>query len=188
MEVEVKMTGMRELYARLDELDALGQKKLIARIVRRVAKPTAVAAKANLFAYRRSGALAAAVGVYARRTTGQEVVAVQVAARKKDRTALFVHNAFYERRRKGIFYGHLLEFGHRIGTRATGWLKKRGSRGSAGGASGGVVGPRKWLQPAVSSTQAAMVRAFQDEMRRGLDAVARRKGQKTANTESLVPP
>ncbi len=193
MEVEVKMTGMKELYARLDELDALGRKKLIARIVRRVAKPTSVAAKANLLAYRKSGALASAVGVYARRPRGQEVVAVQVAARKKDRTALFVHNAFYGRRRKGIFYGHLLEFGHRIGTSVTGWLKKRSggkvqqARG-AGGASAGIVRGRHWLLPAINSTQSRMVSAFVEELKRGLDAIARRRGQATADTENLVPP
>lgn len=186
MEATVEVKGLKELTARLDELSAIGQKKLISRVVRRVAKPTAVAAKENLLAFRKSGALAAAVGVYARRTRGQEVVAVQVGAQKKHRTALFVHNAFYGRRLKGIFYGHLLEWGHRIGTRKTGYLQKRG-RG-AGGTSTGQVAPRRWLSPAVSSTQGRMVQAFVDELKAGLDAIARRKGQKTTDTERIIRP
>lgn len=188
MEVEVKMTGMKELNARLDELGALGEKKLLSRVVRRVTKPTSVAAKANLLRFRKSGALGAAVGVYARRVRGQEVVAFQVGAKKKHKTALFVHNAFYGRRRKGVFYGHLLEWGHRIGTRKTGWLKKRSRPSGAGGVSGGTVAPREWLSPALHSTQSRMVSAFVEELKRGLDAIARRRGRASADTENLVPP
>lgn len=188
MEVSVELKGVKELYARLDELDAIGQKKLLGRVVRRVAKPTADAAKSNLLAFRKSGALAAAVNVYATRPRGQEVVSVQVAAQKKHRVALFAHNAFYGRRLKGIFYGHLLEWGHRIGTRKTGYLKKLTRPSGAGGTSTGKVAPRRWLSPAVSAHKARMVSSFAAEMRRALDAVARRRGQKSANSEGLVPP
>jgi len=188
MEIEVRLLGMKELNARLEELDALGQKKLLSRVMRRVAKPTALAAKSNLTRFRRSGSLGSAIGVYAARARSKEVVRFQVGAQKKNRTALFVHNAFYHRRLKGIFYGHLLEFGHRIGTAETGWLRKGRRRKGAGGSSVGRVGAKRWLTPAVDSTKHRMTAAIRDEMQRGLDAIARRRDQKKANTESLVPP
>ena len=188
MEVSVELKGMKELNARLDELSALGQKKLLSRVVRRVAKPIMVEAKWRLHHYRKSGALAAAVGVYARRTRGKEVVAVQIGAQKKHKTALFVHNAYYGRKRKGIFYGHLLEFGHRIATRQRSWRHDPTGRGGGRASSGGSVPVRPWLSPAVQSGKSRMASAFVEELKRGLDAIAKRRGQKSANTDGLIPP
>lgn len=169
MEVSVELKGMKELNARLDELGALAQKKLLSRVLRRVAKPIPPIARAIMGRFRKSGALASAVGVYARRTRGQEVAALQVGALKTQRTALFVHNAYYGRRYKGIFYGHLLEFGHRAGK-------------------AGRVAARPWLSLTMRSQGPRLAPAFVSEMRRALDAVARRRGQKSADTEGLVPP
>ena len=186
MEVEVKLTGLAECMARLEELGALGQQKLVLRVLRKSAKPTAVAAAGNARRFNRSGALAKAVRVAKIKTLkGQEVARVAVAPAVKDRTAIYVHNAAYGRKRKGIFYGHLVEWGHRIGTRSTGWLAKRGRQSNRSQGAGKVPG-RPWFTPAVRQTERQVVDTFLAEMRKAQKKIEARKGRKDTNSEGLV--
>ncbi|MEY4402187.1 MAG: hypothetical protein RIR91_222 [Verrucomicrobiota bacterium] len=186
MDVEIKLTGVAECMARLEELGALGQQKLVVRILRKAAKPTALAAAANARRFNGSGALSKAVKTAnIKRLKGQEVARVAVAPTAKDRTAVYVHNVAYKRKRKGIFYGHLVEWGHRIGTRATGWLAKKGRSGK-GGTSAGQVPGRPWFTPAARQTERQVVDTFLAEMRKAEKKLEARKGQKAANTEGLV--
>lgn len=186
MEVEVKLTGLAECMARLEELGALGQQKLVLRVLRKSAKSTAVAAAGNARRFNRSGALAKAVRVAKVKTLkGDEVARVAVAPAVKDKVALYVHNAAYGRKRKGIFYGHLVEWGHRIGTRSTGWLAKRGRQSNRSRGVGKVDG-RPWFTPAVRQNERQVVDTFLAEMQKGRKKLEARKGRKDTNSEGLV--
>lgn len=186
LEVEVKLEGLQEAFARLEELGALGQQKQVLTILRRSARPTLRAAQSSARGLNGSGALSKAMKVAkVRSLKGDEVARVVVSPTVKDKTAIFVHNSFYNRKRKGIFYGHLVEWGHRIGTRATGWLQKQG-RGGKGGTAAGRVPARPWFTPAVRGTENQVVQIFLAEMRKAATRVERRKGQRMARTEGLV--
>lgn len=186
MEVEIKLEGLAECMARLDELGALGQQKLLYRVLAKAAKPISVAAASNARRFNRSGALAKAVKVARiKRLKGEQVAKVVVAPTVKDRTAIYAYNAFYGRKIKGIFYGHLVEWGHRVGTKATGWLAKRG-RASNRSQGGGKVGQKPWFTPAVRQTERQAVDTFMAEMRKASKKIEARNGRKDANSEGLV--
>ena len=186
LEVEVKLQGLEAAFARLEELGALGQQKQVLTVLRRSARPTLRAAQSAARGLNGSGALSKAMKVAKVKTLkGDEVARVVVAPTAKDRTAVFVHNAFYGRKRKGIFYGHLVEWGHRIGTRATGWLQKAG-RGGKGGKAAGRVAGRPWFTPAARGTENQVAQVFLAEMKKAAARVEARKNQKLAKTEGLV--
>lgn len=186
LNVEVKLEGLQEAFARLEELGALGQQKQVLTVLRRSARPTLRAATSAARGLNGSGALAKAMKVAKVKTLkGQEVARIVVAPTAKDRTAVFVHNAFYNRKRRGIFYGHLVEWGHRIGTRATGWLQKQG-RGGKGGTAAGRVPGRPWFTPAVMATRNDVTTIFLAEMKKAATRLQRRKNQRTANPEGLL--
>ncbi len=191
MDIELSVKGLPEAFARLDEMAALGQQKLLMRILRKASKPVAEAASTNARKFGRSNALAVSVrGVQIKRpprgASRAEVARVSVAPVYKDSTANYAHNAFYGRKRKGVFYGHLLEFGHRVGTRRTGYLQKLNRPNSQRSGGSGQVAARPWFRPAVSANTAQASSIFLEEVRRAGDRLARRKGQKAANPEGLV--
>ena len=216
MDVEVKIKGLVELEARLTELDALAGQRLMQRVLRKVAQPMMRHAQANAMSVARSGALAASIGIITRKTTNRSwsganrtnvVAAVSVGSIAKNRTAVYVHNAAYHRRRKGIFYGWMLDQGHRIGTRSTGYLLKRGAgsramtdkglarwarKENAGklkslnrSSGSGSVSPRLWWTPAVNAEQGPAISAFTAELAKAVARLEKRTG-KTANPEGLV--
>jgi len=187
MEVEVKVQGMAELEARLLELDALGGEKLIRRVLRKIAKPMYESARSNAASVGRSGALYKSVAIFNRKPKGSQVARVAVGSRAGNKIALRMHNDAYRRRRKGVFYGWMVDQGHRIGTRKTGWLKKLARSSGAGGKSGGRVAPRPWWTPAVAAHDTRARAAFVDELRKAVERLEKRKS-KTASPDSLVSP
>lgn len=169
MDVEVTIKGLAELEARLQELGALGGQKLVRRVLRKIAKPMADQARANASTLSRhgsSGALARSIGIVNRRPTGRQVAKVAATSRAKDRVSVYLHNAFYNRRRKGIFYGWMVDQGHATGR--------------------GHVAPRPWWTPAVNATQAQAVSSLVEEMRKAVARMEKRTG-KTPNPDALVP-
>lgn len=168
MDVEVKITGLQEMEARLMEIDALGGPKVIRRVLRKVAKPMAERARANAAGVSdsgSSGALSRSIGIVNRKPAGQQVARVAVTSRAKDRVAVYLHNAFYGRLRKGIFYGWMVDQGHATKT--------------------GKVGGRPWWTPAVNATQGQAVSQFLSELERAVRRIEARKS-KTANPDGLV--
>lgn len=208
MEVDVKVHGLAELEARLIELGALHGERAMRRVLRKVAAPVQERAAQNASAIGKSRSLAAAVKVVlVKPESPDEVARVSVAPRSKDRTAVFVHNAYYDRKRKGIFHGHFLEFGHRIGT-SKGRLRRpsraltekglaryakrlarpEGVRGKIKGReSSGTVNARPWLGPAVRATQSSLVPNFERELRLAIARLERRRGRKAADPDAAVP-
>jgi hypothetical protein len=167
MDVTVNIRGLAELEARLQELDAIGGQKLVRRVLRKIAKPMADQARSNANSFgQSSGALAQSIGIVSRRPTGQEVAKVSVTSRARNRPAVSVHNAFYGRRRKGIFYGWMVDQGHASGS--------------------GKVAGRPWWTPAVNATQGRAVSQFVDEVTKAVRRIEKRR-EKTANTETVAP-
>lgn len=163
MDVTVEVKGLKELEARLQEIAGLGAPKIVRRVLRKVAKPLEARARAQAQGRARSGALAASVKIVGRRAKGQQVAALAVTSKARERTALFVHNAYYHRRRKGIFYGWMLDRGHAPST-----------------------GPRPWFTPAVQASEPEMPSLFVKELTAAIKRIEKRTS-KTANTDSVVP-
>ena len=185
MDVEVQVKGLAELEARLIELDALGGEKLIRRVLRKIAKPMADAARANAVSIGRSGALYKSIAIYNRRPKGAQVARVAVGSRAGNKIAVRMHNDAYGRKRNGVFYGWMVDQGHRIGTRKTGYLQKLTRPKGAGGASAGVVGPRPWWTPAVNATDEKARGAFLSELVMAVKRLEKRKSR-TADPNSLI--
>jgi hypothetical protein len=182
MDVTVDIKGLAALDARLQEIGALGGQKLVRRVLRKIAKPMMLSAQANAQSIARSGALAASIAIYNKRPKGAEVAKVAVGSVARNRTAVYVHNAAYQRQRKGIFYGWMVERGHRIGTRRTGTLSRR-DRSTA---VAGRAQPKPWFEPAVRSNEARAISAFVSELDKALRRIEKRQG-KTPNPENVVP-
>lgn len=169
MDVTVEVKGLQELEARLIELGGLAGPKLLTRVLRKVAKPMAAAARTNATAFSRhgsSGALARSVAVVTAKPKDGQAARVLVTSKAKDRTALFLHNAFYQRKRRGIFYGWMVEKGHAAGK--------------------GHVRGNPWFWPAVGSTEGPARSAFVNELRAAVDRIERRRG-KTPVPDTVVP-
>lgn len=185
---DIKVEGLQELDARMAEVGALAGKKLLTRAVRRSLFRLEKTTTANANAISRSGALAQSVRIVTVKPKQNETVAVQVGPKKRDRRALALRNIYYRRKDKGIFYGHLVEYGHRIASRATGWLRKRGRATGAGGTSGGMVKPRPWFRPAWDATRAGITPEFSRVLRQGLERIERRAKTRSVEAERLVDP
>lgn len=173
MDVTVEVKGLAVLEARLLELDALVGRKLMRRVLRRVAKPVTDRARANAVSIGRSGALARSVATVTRRERGREVAHVAVTSRANDRVAITMHNQTYNRRRKGIFYGWMVEKGHAVRT-------------SARDGSGGKVQGRPWFWPAITAAQGQFGPSFVREMDSALARLKRRQS-KSPSPDALVP-
>jgi hypothetical protein len=168
---DIQVTGLKELEARLLELDAVAGKKLLTRTTRRSLLQFRKQAVANARSGSRSGALAEAIKIVTVTPRATQTVAVQVGPKKKDRRGVAVHNVFYSRRRRGIFYGHLVEFGF-----------------TARGRAARRVPGRPFLQPAWDATRAAIPTEFRRILAQALDRIARRSAQRSSATEGLVDP
>jgi len=188
MDVTVEIKGLQELEARLQEIDALAGQRLLTKVLRWVAAPLDSRARANAYSVSKngsSGALSRSVAIVNRKPIGAQVARVSVTS-KKDRTAIYLHNSFYGRKRKGIFYGWMVERGHRIGHGKTGYLRKEGrTSGGYSGSTGRVAG-RPWFQPALSASTGQMTSDFVKYLTVAINRIEKRKS-KTANPEGLVP-
>ena len=203
MDVTVEVKGLAEFEARLVEIENLGGQKLLRRVFRRIAKPLLQRAQANastVSASGSSGALARSLKIVTRREKPRQVARVAVTSKGKDRTAVYLHNAFYDRKRKGIFYGWMVDQGHRISSggrlrRVSRALTEKGlaryAKRLAGGRirgseATGRVQARPWWTPAVQASEPAMVSGMVREMAAALQRIEKRKS-KTASPDSVVP-
>jgi hypothetical protein len=116
----VKLNGLEDVDQKLALLGDLAGERVMRSVLFSAAQPIETHAEGNISVIRRgSGALAKATRrVYLRagsstlRATGSRFV-VAVAPKVKDRVALALANFFYKRRRpiRGVFWGHLVEWG-----------------------------------------------------------------------------
>lgn len=202
LDVEVNIRGLQELEARLLEFGALTAQRVLRRILRKTATPLQHRAAANAQSIGRSNSLAASVQTITTKRSGENAAQVTVAPRYRSPVAIFVHNAYYERKRKGIFHGHFLEWGHRIGTRKgrlrresraltekglARYAKKRAAGKIKGAAAAGEVQARPWFGPAVSATSPIMPAIFEAELRAAVKRLERRRGMKSVDPDAVSP-
>ena len=185
--MEIKLTGLKEVEARLVELGSKVGGKIARAAMLRAAKPIADQAKHNAAMWvDGSGAISHSIG--RRFFAGKRAVvsesgevnlatdgsrmSVQIAPMRKNKTAIALHNLYYKRRIKGIFYGHLLEFGHKL-MRRTGETKSYFKRGrlltKRLTAQVGTVAPKPFLAPALKSRAQEAVSMLAGEMQKGIE-------------------
>lgn len=190
MVAAVQVRGLKEIEQQLIMLGSKAGTKILRRAMLKATEPIAEHAKQTVAGWEGgSGALHLSI---ARRFTAGRAKSffsefllpalggrfnVEIAPRRKNRTAVALHNLFYGRRRKGIFYGHLLEFGHRIGTRSTGWLHKLSGRGKKGGQSLGRVAAKPFLKPALDARGSEAINIMAEELRVGIDRELRKRAK-----------
>jgi hypothetical protein len=168
---DIRLEGLKEIEARMVELDAMAGSRLLTRAVRRSLIPLEKRATANVRRFSESGALEQSIKIVTVRPRGSEVVAAQVGPKKTDRRALALHNVFYGRRRRGIFYGHLVEFGF-----TTRGINSRRVKGWS------------WFGAAWSMTRAGVLPEFQRILAVGMRRIERRAKRKNAEKERTVDP
>lgn len=133
---DVKVSGFKEIDENLAQLGAVAGEKIMRSSLFTAVKPIQDRAVAGLSAIPHgSGALAKATRrVYLRpgsrlsdgSTSSATRFVVAVAPKTKDQVALALANLHYKRKKplRGVIWGHLLEWGHRIGSRSTGRLTR----------------------------------------------------------------
>lgn len=131
----VQFRGFKEVDQALADLGAVTGERIMRSSLMQAVVPIESRAKQGLSMIGGSGALSKATRrVYMKsgsnalggiKSSGTRFV-VAVAPKVKDSTAIALANLKYKRKRaiRGIFWGHLIEWGHRIGNRATGRLTR----------------------------------------------------------------
>lgn len=193
----IKVRGLKEVEQQLIALGSKDGTRILRRSMFLAGAPIEERAKARAAALPNgSGAMEKAITK--RVTAGPKAsfgvspemgsrFSVEIFPKAKNRTAIALHNLFYGRKRKGIFYGHLLEWGHRIGTRKTGYLRKltagarrrfKDGRIAGGSASSGEVAPRPIFLPALQAGAARAVVIFRREVMAGIERQLKRNARK----------
>lgn len=190
----VQVKGLKELQKRMIEIGSVSGTKAMRSAMFVATKPLMEQAKSNTAAFTRSGALRESIS----RTFGVKVASgfifgsdqagsrfsILVGPKLKHRTAIALYNLVYRKKRplRGIFYGHLLEFGHRIGTKKTGYLSRArtaagiaraGRRGQSQGL--GRVQARPFLLPALLATSSRCVQLLAENLKKKIEAAAKKK-------------
>ncbi len=191
IEMEVKVSGLKELQKSLIEIGAVAGTKSMRSAMFVATKPIMEQAKANTAKFTRSGALRESIS----RTFGIKVASgflfgsdrdgsrfsILVGPKVKHRTAITLYNLVYKKRRpiRGIFYGHFLEFGHRIATKKTGYLSRAKTlaginRASRRGKSQGLgrVEARPFLLPALLSRADECTRLLAETVKKRIENAA----------------
>jgi len=164
LRIDIKVDGLQALEARLLELDAIASQKLLRRAVRRSLVPLEKKATSNVSQFSRSGALAESIKIANGKPTGNEVVQIQVGPKYRDKRSIGLHNLYYSRKRKGIFYGHMVESGSKFSK------------------------ARPWFVPAWNATRSGIIPEFKKILEVGLARLEKRKAQTSVNAEGLVDP
>lgn len=129
--MDAKINGLAEIELSLTRLGSVAGAKIMRSAMTQAAKPIVERAKA--LAPTASGALQHAIGTTFKigKGAGSEFVqghgsvfTVSVGPRRKNKVAVALYNIVHKTKRKGIYHGHFLEFGHRKGTRKTGRLSR----------------------------------------------------------------
>lgn len=128
----IKVYGFKEVQRKLIEIGSVTGTKIMRSSMFTATRP--LHDKAKQTAPRRSGALAESIGRTFGVKSGSGILSgdgdgsrfsILVGPKVRNRTAVALYNLVYKlkRARRGIFHGHLVEFGTVTGTRATNWLK-----------------------------------------------------------------
>lgn len=168
--MDIKVSGLKEIENQLQELGSKTGTRILRASMLAANRPILEQAKANVASIKDgSGSLHQAMG--ARFFAGQKQVndlgvpemggrfSVQTAPIRKNRTAIALHNLIYKRNRKGIFHGHLLEFGHKT-------------------VNGKQVSARPFLKPALDSKGPGAVAGLASELKRRIELQLRKNARR----------
>lgn len=179
----VEMKGLKEVDEKLALLGAVAGEKVMRSTIFAAVKPIQEAAQSNISAIPGgSGALSKATrrvylksgggGISRLFSTGSRFVAA-VAPKTKDRVAIALAGLHYKKKIRGVFWGHLVEWGHRIGNRSTGRLTRATSfRGSSGL---GKVQGRLVFTRALNSRSSESIELFRKLIFRAVDRALKRQ-------------
>lgn len=188
MHIEVR--GLKELDETLVRVGGLAGTKVMRQALFAASKPILDRAKSNIAAWQGgSGALHLSMGrkfAISKGSAGGSVFTMQIGPRRRAPAAVALYNLFYKRKVKGIFYGHLLEFGHRIGHRRTGYLRKMTSQQRdrrrfndgkvrVGGLSAGNVPAQRFLRPALDSGGLQAIFLLRQQLGKRLDRALKKQ-------------
>lgn len=192
--MDIKVTGLKELQKRMIEIGSVSGTKAMRSAMFSATKPLLEAAKANTAKFTRSGAMRESISrTFAIKVAGGFIFgsdqagsrfSILVGPKTKHRTAIALYNLVYKpkRPRRGIFYGHLLEFGHRIGSRKTGILSRARTAAGTGradrrGRSQGLgrVNSRPFLLPALRATSQQCVELLAQKLKKNIEKAAAKR-------------
>lgn len=158
---EVK--GLKEVDEKLVLLGKVAGEKVMRTSLYTATKPLLDAAQSNITAIQRgSGALAKATRrVYMRSASDQNRFVVAIAPKAKDRIAVALANLHYKRKRpiRGVFWGHLVEWGFTL----------RGGR---------RVGGKQVFTRAVSSRASAAIELFRVTISKNVERALKKQQPK----------
>lgn len=185
-----QLKGLSQVEDRLEMLGAIAGAKVMRTVLYAAAKPLYEQTIANIRSIPNgSGALAKSVRrVYLKPGTRSSFTAIPagpsrfviaIAPKAKDRVAIALANLYYKRKVKGVFWGHLLEWGHRIGNKSTGYLTRatttRGlKRTRLHGGLGRVPGKRVFTRAAETRADDA-IRIFEQQIGRAIDRALKKQ-------------
>jgi HK97 gp10 family phage protein len=206
--MDVQVRGLKELDERLVELGAVAGAKAMRSAMFTASKPILDRAKAT--APVKSGALREALartfsvskgssgsfGFLSRsggfgsgkaKAFGIGVgdgsrFSILIGPKVRNRTAVALYNLVHKTKRRGIYHGHFLEFGHRIGSKRTGRLSdavtakgiaRAQKRGLSFGA--GSVPGIHFLRNALAATASQATAKLAEALKKRIEAAARKR-------------
>jgi hypothetical protein len=183
--MEIKVKGLKEIEAQLVALGSKTGTKILRASMLAAARPILSRAQSNAAAIPNgSGSLHKALGMRffignrgGRGELGLPELggqfSVKIAPLAKEKTAIALHNLYYKRNRKGIYHGHLIEFGHKIKRRTGETETFRGRRGRKYTRhitrELGSVPARPFLRPALDTGGTVAVAILAKELRERID-------------------
>jgi len=166
-----KLEGIDQILNTLKRLPIETQTKVLGVAVKRAAKPLVDAAKS--LAPSRTGALRESIQAVVKKSKNGGSYAIVGPARGYYKKGAKIGK---DGDRRGAAvpanYGHLVEFGHQVGTRKT---KGKGRRKASSSTNGGkFIAPRAFMRPALLATQSQIASEMANGIAKGLEqALAR---------------
>jgi hypothetical protein len=164
------LKGLAEAELALERLGPVGGAKVIRAASFAATLPILRVAQSLTQQMPGSGSLSKAMGRTFKATPGGAVLesaggrfVTWVGPRVNVRAAVSLHNMFYRRKRRGVFHGHFLEWGHRVGNKLTGRLKRMGVR-SAKSTGGARVRSYPFIRPALDRGGLKAVQVFRTQI------------------------
>ena len=168
---QVEIKGLRELRTALvSTIPANMQGKVLQKALAAGTALTVRQARAN--APRKTGRLARAIYAARSKFDSKPTLESRVVGVRRGKK--------YQKSNKDAYYWKFVEFGHRIGTRKSGYLAKEHGRSQlerfrgAGGESRGFVPARPFLRPAFEATKQRASLAIRDRLAELLKQAAKR--------------
>ncbi len=162
---EVRIDGLRELRAALlKTVPAEMQGKKLQKALAAGTKLTVAAAKIN--APVKTGRMRKAI--YATRDKAESKPAFEA------RVVTVRRGKKMQKTNRDAYYWKFVEFGHRTGTRKTGYLRKTDRSSGGYGGSTGFVAARPFMRPAFDSTKGQAAEAIRDGLKKQLDEAAKK--------------